>query len=136
MTADRVWVNGSSATASGCGATSTRASITIPHLRGNWHYHIVPVIRSVGESAVSDVVGPLCDTAHIFGRDGRLVTPGPGEVLALLDVGGYAESGASNFNTQPRPLSAMVRGTDAVVITERESVEALLSGQRMPAWLP
>lgn len=102
---------------------------------GNWYYHIVPVIRADGETVVTDVVGPLCDAADILGRDRRLVQPTRGDVLAVLDVGGYAESAASNFNTQPRPLSAMVRGTDVAVITERESVEAMLSRQRMPAWL-
>lgn len=101
---------------------------------GNWYYHILPVIQADGETIVADVVGPLCDAADILGRDRSLVLPARGDVLAVLDVGGYAESAASNFNTQPRALSAMVRGTDVAVITERESVEAMLSRQRMPAW--
>jgi diaminopimelate decarboxylase len=102
---------------------------------GNWYYHIVPVTRSDGEAVLSDVVGPLCDAADILGRDRRLVPPERGDVLAVLDVGAYAESAASNFNTQPRALSAIVRGTDVAVMTERESIDAMLSRQRVPAWL-
>jgi diaminopimelate decarboxylase len=103
---------------------------------GNWYYHIVPVTEARdGETEVVDVVGPLCDAADVLGRDRRLPPLARGDVLAVLDVGAYAESAASSFNTQPRPLSAMVRGAGAAVMTERESLDGMLSRQRVPDWL-
>ena len=122
------------------GRTWVHVDASINHLirvyTGNWYYHIVPINRTDpgATTEVVDVVGQLCDAADVLAHDRALPPLMRGDVLAVLDVGAYAESAASNFNTQQRPLAAMVRGAEAAVTTERESVDAMLSRQRIPAW--
>lgn len=103
---------------------------------GNWYYHIVPS-RQDGSAPCETVtvVGPLCDAADILGRDRDLPLLQRGDLLAILDVGAYAESAASNFNTQPKPATVLVNGAAADVITARESVEEVIGRHRVPVRL-
>ncbi len=103
---------------------------------GNWYYHIVPARQGSSTATITaDVVGGLCDAADVLGRKRELPAVRRGDIMALLDVGAYAESAASNFNTEPRALAALVRGTESAVITERETVSDVLSRQSVPNWL-
>jgi diaminopimelate decarboxylase len=103
---------------------------------GNWYYEIVPTRRVTSPAAITaDVVGGLCDAADVLGRERELPDVARGDVLALLDVGAYAESAASTFNTEPRALTALVRGTESEVVTRRESVADVLARQSVPQWL-
>lgn len=103
---------------------------------GNWYYHIVSTLeRPESRREIADVVGPLCDAADIIGKNRELPLVQRGDVLAVLDVGAYGESAASNFNTQPKPVAVMVRKSDVAVMTERETIEGMLSRQQLPNWL-
>jgi diaminopimelate decarboxylase len=39
---------------------------------------------------------------------------------------------ASNYNARPRPAEVMIEGGEALLIRERERVEDLLRGERIP----
>ena len=58
-----------------------------------------------------------------------------GDVLALLDVGAYAEVFSSQFNGMPRPPTLLVSGSDVHVIKERESIQDVFAHQLIPAHL-
>jgi len=103
---------------------------------GNWYYHMLLANRvaNVDEERV-DVVGGTCDAADILGRDRRLPRARRGDLLAVLDVGAYAESTTCQFNTQPRPATVLVRGADAELITRRESVQDVIGRYCLPSRL-
>lgn len=101
-----------------------------PSLYGAFH-HVVPVVLPEEEAGeIFDVVGPLCETGDFLARDRELHGPQPGDLLAVLDVGAYGMSLASNYNTRARPAEAMVQGKSAKLIRRRETLLDLL-GQEM-----
>jgi len=75
------------------------------------HHEIVPVLtpsplspRSESEGLIkTQVVGPVCETADVIGRDIPLPPMQPGDLLAALTAGAYGIVMASNYNQRPRP---------------------------------
>ena len=97
------------------------------------HHEIWPVERRASEPYLADVVGPVCETGDFFARDRSLPqTPRPGDLFALLSAGAYGFSMASNYNSRPRAAEVMVRGDRYEIIRERESLEDLVRGERIP----
>jgi diaminopimelate decarboxylase len=90
-------------------------------------YHEIAAVRCVPDATETiDVVGPVCETGDFFARDRKLPVSREGDLLAILDVGAYGMSLASNYNTRPRAAEVLVDGKSAKVIRRRESVEDLL----------
>ena len=83
-------------------------------------HQIVPVAPRSGETAVYDVVGPVCESGDWIGRDRQLLVEA-GDVLAVLSAGAYCMSMASNYNTRGRAAEVLVDGTQAHLIRQRES---------------
>jgi diaminopimelate decarboxylase len=120
-TSDTTWVNVDA---------STNHVMRIP-LQG-YHHEVVPVrganrIRSL----VANVVGPNC-TLDLIAEERALPCISPGEYLAILDVGGYAEAFVTRFNLIPRPATVLVAGDCVDVIRPRETVDEVLAGQIVP----
>ena len=55
-----------------------------------------------------------------------------GDLLAVLDVGGYAEVLATQFNLLPRPATVLVAGDSCEVIRRRETLDDILATQVVP----
>ncbi len=87
-------------------------------------HQIVPVsprnAADGGNSAVYDVVGPVCESGDWIGRDRSLVVQA-GDMLAVLSAGAYCMSMASNYNTRGRAAEILVDGAKAHLIRQRES---------------
>jgi diaminopimelate decarboxylase len=87
-------------------------------------HQIVPVsprnAADGGNSAVYDVVGPVCESGDWIGRDRSLVVQA-GDTLAVLSAGAYCMSMASNYNTRGRAAEILVDGAKAHLIRQRES---------------
>ncbi|RPH63740.1 MAG: diaminopimelate decarboxylase [Acidobacteria bacterium] len=78
-----------------------------PALYGAFH-RIVPVEPCPGPLEPCDIVGPVCESSDVFGRD-RLMPPlEPGDVVALLDAGAYGSAMASNYLRRPLPAEVLV----------------------------
>ncbi len=58
-----------------------------------------------------DVVGPICESADVLGRDCPLPPLKNGDILAILDAGAYGRSMASTYNGRPLPPEVVVDGT-------------------------
>lgn len=99
-----------------------------PALYGAEHA-IVPVRSRRGRSRLVDLVGPVCESADVLGRDRRLVLPEPGALLAIRGAGAYGMSMASTYNGRPRPAEVLVSGARARVVRRREPVEDLWRGE-------
>lgn len=83
------------------------------------------------ETIIADVVGPICESGDILGRELELPTAKAGDLVAILDAGAYGFSMASNYNSRPRPAEVMVDASRAQVIRERESLDDLMRGERV-----
>jgi diaminopimelate decarboxylase len=71
-----------------------------PALYGAYH-RIVPVAPRAGDVHSYEIVGPLCESSDIFGRDRRLPALEVDDVMAVLDAGAYGSVMASTYNRRP-----------------------------------
>ena len=69
-------------------------------------HHTIQNLTSVsGETAVYDVVGPICESSDVFGKDEQLPITTRGDLLALRSAGAYGEIMASRYNCRELPAS-------------------------------
>ena len=100
-----------------------------------YYYEIVHATKGLeaGDTDVS-VVGPTCVVDLLGAR--RLPSPRQGDLLAVLDVGGYAE--VLSIPVQPGPApgdGARRTATDCDVIRRRETIDDILATQVGPGRL-
>jgi diaminopimelate decarboxylase len=79
-------------------------------------------------------VGPTC-VPDLLGEQRSLPALVQGDLLAVLDVGGYAEVLSNQFNLLPRPATVLVAGESSEVIRRRETLDDILATQTVPARL-
>jgi diaminopimelate decarboxylase len=97
-----------------------------PALYGAFH-RIVAVAPRAGEEERYEVVGPLCESSDIFGRDRLLPPIEVGDLVAILDAGAYGSVMASTYNRRPLPPEVLVDGDSWRVIRRRQTIDDLLS---------
>ncbi len=100
-----------------------------PALYAAWQA-IEPVQPRSGQARVYDLVGPVCETGDFLGKDRELVLE-QGDLLAVRSAGAYGFVMASNYNTRPRPPELLVDGNQVHLIRQRETLDALLAGERL-----
>lgn len=92
---------------------------------------IVPVdTRQTRESALYDVVGPVCETGDFLGKERELAIT-EGDLLAVRSAGAYGFVMASNYNSRPRAAELMVDGDSCHVVRAREAVASLWAGEAL-----
>lgn len=91
------------------------------------YHRALPLVEAPGEAVLTDLVGPICESADVLGRERALPPLRPGDQLALLDAGAYGFSMASNYNSQPRPAEVLVDGGQARLVRRRERYEDLVA---------
>jgi len=94
-----------------------------PALYDAWH-PIVPLAEPIAdaEGALADVVGPVCESSDVLGRD-RPLAVGEGDGLAILGAGAYGFGMASNYNTRNRPAEVLLEAGQAHLVRRRERYE-------------
>lgn len=94
------------------------------------YHEIVPLKRS-SENIVTQVVGPVCETTDVLGRDVPLPELSAGDGIAILTAGAYGMVMASNYNARPRPAEVVVNpdGKTWRIVRQRERWEDLLRGE-------
>ena len=66
-------------------------------------YHRIENITGDGEVEVYDVVGPICESSDVFGKEVELNEVRRNDLIALRSAGGYGEAMASQYNCRPLP---------------------------------
>ncbi len=98
------------------------------------YHEIVPVQRRRVRRAVSDVVGPVCESGDFFCKDRALPQVGEGDYVALMSAGAYGSVMASNYNSRCLPAEVLVNGNRSAVVRARQPVAALWSGEQPAPW--
>lgn len=94
------------------------------------YHRLLPLRQAAAADAlITDVVGPICESADVLARERLLPPLAAGDRLALLDAGAYGFSMASHYNAQPRPAEVLVDGTAARLIRRRETYSDLVRGE-------
>jgi len=97
-----------------------------PALYGAFH-RIEPVAPRAGAPKDYEIVGPVCESSDVVGRDRRLPPLEVGDLLAIFDAGAYGSAMSSNYNRRPLPVEAMVDGGGWRVIRRRQTIEDMTS---------
>ena len=74
-----------------------------------------------------EIVGPVCESGDVVGRD-RMLTPlEVGDLVAIRDAGAYGSVMASNYNRRPLPAEVLVDNGSWKVIRRRQTLNDLLA---------
>jgi diaminopimelate decarboxylase len=97
-----------------------------PALYGAYH-SVLAVTPRAGAPSPYEVVGPICESSDIFGRERLLPPLEPGDLMAILDTGAYGSVMGSTYNRRPLPPEVLVDGTRWSVVRRRQSIDDMLS---------
>ncbi len=97
-----------------------------PAIYGSYH-EIIQVRDKDGEKLSYDIVGPVCESSDIFGRDRKLFNLKAGELVVILNAGAYGASMASNYNTRPLIPEVLVDDKKFKIIRRRQKISEILS---------
>ncbi len=93
-------------------------------------YHaIIPVQHRDGQMEQADIVGPVCESSDVFGKQRSLPASETGDLLAICSAGAYGFAMASHYNGRIKPAEVMVDGDTMAVIRERETYDDLCRNQ-------
>ncbi len=99
----------------------------------NSYHHIIPCnIKGREKTLTYDVVGPICESGDILGKNRELKKLEEKDILAILDVGAYGFTMSSNYNSRPRSSEILINNGKIFKIRETESLDDLLKLQIIP----
>ena len=96
------------------------------------YHRLVPVGAPSEILEVVDVVGPICESGDFLAQDRELPRLEASELIAVRSAGAYGFAMTSNYNSRPRPPEVLVDGESVHVIRDREAIEDLWRGERIP----
>ena len=103
-----------------------RTELIRPALYGAYH-RIEPVERCGRPEVDYEVVGPLCESSDVVGRDRRFPELQIGDAVAILDAGAYGSVMASNYNRRMLPAEILVEEGEARVVRRRQTLDDVLA---------
>lgn len=89
------------------------------------YHEIVPIIKHETPVTPANIVGPVCETADVLGRNMQLPELKAGDLLAVMTAGAYGMVMASNYNARPRPAEILVSGESWYIAHERETWDTM-----------
>src|SRR4051794_9133869 len=92
-----------------------------PAMYGAFH-RIEPVSGPAAGDRHYEIVGPVCESSDVVGRDRMLPELKAGDIVAVRDAGAYGSAMASNYNRRPLPAEVMVDEGSWRVIRRRQTV--------------
>ena len=105
-----------------------------PALYGSFH-GVQPVLADQDGMIEGDIVGPICESGDFLVKDREFPNFKQGDLLAFMSAGAYGFTMSSNYNSRPRVAEVMVKGNSFEIVREREKLEDLIRGERLPSFL-
>ena len=97
-----------------------------PALYSAFH-RIEPLRDRDAASRRYEIVGPVCESSDIVGRDRELPALEVGDLVAIRDTGAYGSAMASNYNRRPLPPEVLVDDGKWRVIRRRQTVDDMIA---------
>ena len=98
-------------------------------------YHNIEALKGGEASERYDVVGPICESADIFGKDRMLPELNEGDLLAIETAGAYGAAMASNYNGRPLIAEVLTDNDRYAVIRRRQTVAEMTALCRPAPWI-
>ena len=103
-----------------------------PALYGSFHQ--IDLVRGSAETSRDasalrsyEIVGPVCESSDVVGRDRRLPRVAVGDLVAIRDTGAYGSAMASNYNRRPKPAEVLVDDGRWRVVRRRQTIDDMLA---------
>ena len=93
----------------------------------NAYHRIEAVSDRHSDQRLYEIVGPVCESSDVVGRDRRLPQLQVGDLVAIRDAGAYGSVMASNYNRRPLPAEVLVDEGRWRVIRRRQTIDDQLS---------
>jgi diaminopimelate decarboxylase len=93
----------------------------------NAFHRIEPVRPRAGAPQRYELVGPVCESSDVVGRDRTLPPLQPGDLVAIRDSGAYGSAMASNYNRRPLPAEVLVDAGSWRVVRRRQTVDDMIA---------
>jgi diaminopimelate decarboxylase/aspartate kinase len=90
------------------GVATGMNSLIRPALYGAWHPIVNLTRHPMRPDVFAQVVGPICESSDVLGRDRWLAAPAPGDVLLVANAGAYGHAMASHYNLRPPAEEAVL----------------------------
>ena len=103
-----------------------------PILYGSYHHIIKCENRNENEILTYDIVGPICESGDVLGKNRELPKLKEKDFLAILDTGAYGFMMSSNYNSRTRAAEILINKGDMHIIREAESFNDLIAHQIIP----
>jgi diaminopimelate decarboxylase len=97
-----------------------------PALYSAFH-RIEPVTAPASGNQHYEIVGPVCESTDVVGRDRMLPRLAEGDLVAIRDAGAYGAVMASNYNRRPLPAEVLVDAGSWRVIRRRQTIDDQLA---------
>ena len=99
-------------------------------------YHGVQAVSKDQDGMIiADIVGPICESGDFLAKGREVPMFKQGDLVAFMSAGAYGFAMSSTYNSRPRAAEVMVKGSMFEVVRERETVEELVKGERIPSFL-
>lgn len=98
-------------------------------------YHNIAAVKGGEASERYDVVGPICESADIFGKDRMLPELNEGDLIAIETAGAYGAAMASNYNGRPLIAEVLTDNDRYAVIRRRQTVAEMTALCRPAPWI-
>ena len=91
-------------------------------------FHRIEAVKPRGGAVQRyELVGPVCESSDVVGRDRSLPRLEQGDLVAIRDAGAYGSAMASNYNRRPLPAEVLVDEGRWRVIRRRQTVDDMLA---------
>ena len=98
-------------------------------------YHNVKPVREGQNICKYDIVGPICESSDVFGKDRVLPEMKADDLVVLETAGAYGTSMGSTYNFRPLCAEILVSQNRSAVIRRRQTFEEMLSLTLPASWL-
>lgn len=98
-------------------------------------YHNIEAVKGGEASERYDVVGPICESADIFGKNRMLPELNEGDLIAIETAGAYGAAMASNYNGRPLIAEVLTDNDRYAVIRRRQTVAEMTALCRPAPWI-
>ena len=98
-------------------------------------YHNIKAVKEAENSRIYDVVGPICESSDVFGKNRALPVMQSGDLVVLETAGAYGSSMGSNYNFRPLCAEVLVNKGSFAVVRKRQTVEEMLALNVPAPWL-
>ena len=92
-------------------------------------YHYIATVNKNNKKIVTDIVGPICESADYFGKNREINMVEQDDLIAISDAGAYGMVMASHYNSHSLPAEVLVNDKSFKIIRRSEKYEDLLFGE-------